>query len=175
MDGIAQVPKTALDVFRMLPEGTLCEVINNTLYMSPAPNFYHQDIVSLLITRIRTWTDEHALGKAIVSPVDVYFEGTMSALQPDIIFVGNKRMEIAKKDGIYGAPDIVVEVLSDDKKRDTVMKKQIYEQAGVQEYFIVDPNTKQVTRFDVQDGAYIVAYEDAKEFRSQILGLTFSL
>ena len=34
-----KVPRTAMEVFEMLPEGTLCQVIDNIIYMSPAPNF----------------------------------------------------------------------------------------------------------------------------------------
>lgn len=41
MEAIEQVPKTALDVFRMLPEGTLCEVIDNVLYMAEPCTYFH--------------------------------------------------------------------------------------------------------------------------------------
>ena len=174
MEAIAQVPKTALDVFRMLPEGTLCEVINNQLYMSPAPNFNHQDVVTEIITQLRTFTNKQKLGKALVSPVDVYLEKLLSAVQPDIIFISNDRMHIARKDGIYGAPDLVVEVLSPDKKRDTIMKKELYEKSGVREYFIIDPSTKQLTRFDNNAGSFIKGYESTGTFNSEILSLEFS-
>ena len=43
-------PRTAMEVFEMLPEGTLAEVINNVIYMSPAPLFNHQDVLSDLHT-----------------------------------------------------------------------------------------------------------------------------
>jgi hypothetical protein len=83
MEAIEQVPKTALDVFRMLPEGTLCEVIDNVLYMSPAPNYDHQNLVFLLAKRIDKHVDALQLGEVILSPFDVYLENLLSAVQPD--------------------------------------------------------------------------------------------
>ncbi len=52
MEAIEQIPKTALDVFRMLPEGTLCEVVDNVLYMSPAPKYTDQRLLLLFARKI---------------------------------------------------------------------------------------------------------------------------
>ena len=69
---------------------------------------------------------------------------------PDIAVVGNP--EIIKRDGIYGAPDIVVEVLSPStRKRDMGYKKDLYEQSGVGEYWIVDTDSKSVDIY-INDG-----------------------
>ena len=56
MEVLDQIPKTALDVFRLLPEGTLCEVIDNILYMSPAPKYTHQRLVLLLAKKLSNHT-----------------------------------------------------------------------------------------------------------------------
>ncbi len=174
MEVIEQVPKTALDVFRILPEGTLCEVLNNTLYMSPAPRIPHQDIVSLFNRRIGIWVEDHDLGKTLVAPVDVYFEPFLSAVQPDVLFISKANMSIINQDGyIYGPPDLIVEVLSDDKKRDTVLKKAIYEKAGVKEYFIVNPDDRKIVCYKLIDNEYKVVYEDEGIFRSEILDFAF--
>ncbi|MEJ7683286.1 MAG: hypothetical protein WKG06_36590 [Segetibacter sp.] len=63
MEWIEQVPKTALDAFRLLPEGTLCEVIDNVLYMSPPRQYIHQRVVGLLATRISDCLDSIKAGK----------------------------------------------------------------------------------------------------------------
>ena len=175
MEAIASVPKTALDVFRMLPEGTLCEVINNTLYMSPAPRVPHQDLVSFFLLRIGSWVEKNNMGKTLVSPVDVYLEKFSSAVQPDLLFISNNNMSIIKEDGyIYGAPDLIVEVLSEDKKRETVLKKELYERAGVKEYFVVDPISKSLQRFDFFQGNFHLSFESQGKFISVILGYEFS-
>jgi Uma2 family endonuclease len=148
MGFIEQVPKTALDVFRMLPEGTLCEVIDNVLYMSPAPKYNHQRLVALFMIRIGTYVETHQKGVTLVSPFDVYLEDLRSAVQPDLLFVSNENRDILKEDGyIHGAPDLIVEVLSSDIQRDKVQKKNLYERAGVKEYFIVNPKDNKVLAY----------------------------
>ncbi|MCY7420917.1 MAG: hypothetical protein LH478_04145 [Chitinophagaceae bacterium] len=62
MEVLEQIPKTALDVFRLLPEGTLCEVIDNILYMSPAPKYTHQRLIGLLFKQIDAFITGHKLG-----------------------------------------------------------------------------------------------------------------
>ncbi len=70
---------------------------------------------------------------------------------PDFIVVCDPKK--VKYNGIYGAPDLVVEVLSPyTAKRDKSYKKQVYEQCGVQEYWLVSPNGKFVEQYLLQDG-----------------------
>jgi Uma2 family endonuclease len=145
---LLQRPETAVDVFKLLPEGILCQVIDNTIYMSPAPSFEHQDVISEIAMQLRTYTSKYKLGKCVVSPVDVYLD-KHNAYQPDILFISNENFSIIGKDGrVHGAPDLVVEVLSpsnadDDRKK----KKVVYERCGVKEYFIVDPGKKDVISY----------------------------
>ncbi len=66
---IQQAPKTALEVFRMLPEGTLCEVIDNILYMSPAPKYEHQRLLLLFAQKITNHIQATEIGELIISPL----------------------------------------------------------------------------------------------------------
>ena len=175
MEVLDQIPKTALDVFRLLPEGTLCEVIDNILYMSPAPKYTHQRLVLLLAKKISNHTDAANPGEVFISPVDVYFEDLSSAVQPDLIYISNENMGILHEDGyIYGAPDLVVEVLSIDRKRDLVFKKNLYERAGVKEYFVVDPATRKMQLFALENNSYKLVYDEKGLFKSPMLNLQFS-
>jgi Uma2 family endonuclease len=159
MKSVEQVPKTALDVFRQLPEGTLCEVIDNVLYMSPAPKYNHQHLVGLFFRKLSIHVEEMAIGEVILSPFDVFFDDLLSAVQPDLLVVLNENRDILKDDGcIHGSPDIIIEVLSSDKKRDLVKKKSLYERAGVKEYFTVDPETREVTVWMLQADKYEKLY-----------------
>ncbi|HEV8578314.1 MAG TPA: Uma2 family endonuclease [Thermoanaerobaculia bacterium] len=75
----------------------------------------------------------------LLSPHDI--------VQPDLLFVSNERESILTEANIRGAPDLVIEILSDDTRRlDEVLKLKAYEQFGVREYWIFDPsrNTTQV-------------------------------
>jgi Uma2 family endonuclease len=98
-----QPPRTALEVFEMLPEGTLAEVINNVIYMSPAPSFPHQDLCTQLASLIRVHTSSEGTGKCIASPIDVYFDGS-NVFQPDIIFISNENMGIVKDEKVKRRP-----------------------------------------------------------------------
>ena len=66
--------------------------------------------------------------------------GEHSAPQPDLLFVATKNLKIIEKKCVMGAPDLVVEIISPGSVvRDRVQKKEIYEKAGIPEYWIVDP------------------------------------
>ena len=174
MEVLDQIPKTALDVFRLLPEGTLCEVIDNILYMSPAPKYTHQRLVLLLAKKLSNHTETFSSGEVFISPLDVYFEDLSSAVQPDLIYVSNENMGIMHEDGyIYGAPNLVIEVLSIDRKRDLVIKKSLYERAGVKEYF-VDPVTRKMQLFALESNSYKLVYDETGLFQSPKLQLQFS-
>jgi Uma2 family endonuclease len=173
METIARIPKTALEVFRLLPEGTLCEDIDNVLYMSPAPLLEHQRMVGLFYRTIFKHLELSNTGEIFVSPVDVYFEVFQSVVQPDVVVVMNENKNILEKDGIHGSPDLIIEVLSGDTKRDLVEKKSLYERAGVTEYFIVNPDSRQVTSWLLQHGAYFQQYNEAGKFKSKVLNFSF--
>ncbi len=174
MEAIEQVPKTALDVFRLLPEGTLCEVIDNILYMSPAPKYNHQRLVMLLARRISNHLENTNTGELIISPFDVYFDHLLSAVQPDLLVVLNENRDILKEDGyIHGAPDMIIEVLSIDKKRDLVKKKSLYERAGVKEYFTVNPENREINSWILKENKYTLQYTDIGKFKSFVLLFEF--
>lgn len=79
-------------------------------------------------------------GEAFFRGVDVHFDED-NTFVPDVMIVCNK--DIIKPDGIYGAPDLVVEVLSPSTARnDKIIKKAVYEKYGVKEYWIADPKGK---------------------------------
>jgi len=167
-------PRTAMEVFEMLPEGTLAEVINNVIYMSPAPSFDHQDVLGNLHTTMNMFVREHRLGKCIIAPLDVFFDDR-NALQPDIVFITNQNMHIVKDGKVKGAPDLIVEVLSPgNKKHDTERKKPIYEKHGVREYFIIDPRTADVFAYYLVDGKYVKQESMKGKVKSKLLGKTFS-
>ena len=77
------------------------------------------------------------------------------APEPDIVIVLNERLNIVSRARVEGAPDIVVEILSTDRSRDLVRKRQIYAEAGVLEYWLMDPRNDTVTQLELRDGAYV--------------------
>lgn len=141
------IPRTAMEVFEMLPEGTLCEVIDNTLYMSPSPNTEHQRLLLKLASKIQSFAEAGKLGEAFVSPFDVYLNDGQNVVQPDIVFVKTDRQHIVQSKGLYGVPDLVIEILSSNKQHDQQRKFDLYQQNRVPEYVIIDPDTKEIWHY----------------------------
>lgn len=112
---------------------------------SPAPHCDHQIVVGRVFRMLAAHADLCGLGTVLVSPVDVVLdEANALVLQPDIVYVALARAHIMR-DRVWGAPDLVVEVLSPGtRRRDTLLKRRWYQQYGVREYWIVDPFVKQV-------------------------------
>ncbi|MDN3658049.1 Uma2 family endonuclease [Ferruginibacter paludis] len=147
MNTILHPPKTIYDVWESLPEGTLCQLINNNLIMSPSPLDVHQAVLNDINIALAVYVKKNKLGKVRIAPYDVHFSKS-NIFQPDLIFISNDNLHLIEANGLKGAPDIAIEVLSPGNKHiDLGEKKDVYEQYGVKEYFIVHPDTKLVQSF----------------------------
>lgn len=120
------------------------ELLNGELYLSPSPSEIHQYILSVLHLRIGTFSRERNLGKVYFSPFDVVLSDT-DVVQPDLLFISNDRSDIITANNVQGAPDLVVEILSPaTADRDRTQKLDLYAKHGVNEYWIVDPDSRTI-------------------------------
>ena len=88
------------------------------------------------------------------APFDVYFNET-NVVQPDLIFVSSERALIVNDDNIRGAPDMVVEILSPSTaNRDRVLKRALYAEHGVREFWIADTDAKTISVFLLGDAGF---------------------
>ncbi|HYV91421.1 MAG TPA: Uma2 family endonuclease [Chitinophagales bacterium] len=167
-------PRSAMDVFEMLPEGTLAEVINNQLYMPPSPTFEHQDSSMSLSVQIGSFVIESKLGK-VLATIDVYLDEE-NVFEPDLVFLSNENLHLVRADRkIHGAPDLVIEILSPSNRNyDLKKKKPVYERCGVQELWIIDPLTKQTWGFFLQGNKYAALPSSTGKIKSKVLKKTFS-
>jgi Uma2 family endonuclease len=161
MQGIIdQRPRTIMEVFNSLPEGTLAEVIDNALYMSPASTPSHQKIALNLATEMNSLAKGNGLGEVCFSPIDVYLDETSNAVQPDILFFFKDSRITTSTKGLHGSPDLIIEILSPSNSRhDHVIKKNLYEKFGVQEYWIVDPETRRAVGYTLNEKNYVAIGE----------------
>lgn len=115
------------------------ELVYGIVREPPAPRYGHQSAVTRLGALMYAYVEQHALGKVCVSPIDVVLdEPAALVIQPDIVFVAADRLAIIR-DRIWGAPDLVVEVLSPrTARRDRTTKLGWYRQYGVRECWLVD-------------------------------------
>ena len=121
--------------------------------------------------------ERHPVGRAFVAPFDVFLSDN-DVVQPDVFFVANDRLKALQDDGVHGAPDLVIEVLSPSTAQlDKKTKRRVYAQAGVKEMWLVDPLLSQIQRYDfASDTAKPVALiEENETFSTPLLpGLTIS-
>lgn len=119
--------------------------------MSPRPSVNH-NIIAGNIYRILGNFFEDKSCTPFSDGVDLFLTPT-DRFVPDGMVVCNR--EIIKPDGVYGAPDLVIEVLSPGTaKRDRAYKKNVYEKAGVKEYWIVDVANKSIEVYILQDAKF---------------------
>ncbi|HRI20335.1 MAG TPA: Uma2 family endonuclease [Panacibacter sp.] len=162
---LMQRPENLMDVYKLLPEGTPIQLINNRFYMSPAPVFKHFETVDAVVEALKTEVKKKGNGRVVFAPVDVYL-GSKNALQPDIMFIHKNNLDIIKENGIHGTPDIIIEVLSPGNKNDDlVKKKEVYEAFGVKEYFIAEPSDKAVITYYLKNGIF----EEQKKYKGKLV------
>ena len=152
MRSAAPVPDVRLtyDDFLLFPDdGKRHELIDGVHYVTPSPRLRHQDLVGRLFLEIALCLREHpAAGRVFGSPVDVVMS-FHDIVVPDLVFIAGDQTGIMTEANIQGAPALVVEVLSKrTRKRDVQIKRRLFEQVGVREYWLVDPelDTVQVLR-----------------------------
>jgi Uma2 family endonuclease len=127
------------DYLELPDDGKHYELIEGELILNPAPVPRHQLIALNVAGELRTYRRQHGGGRAMGAPIDVVLAEDV-VVQPDAIFIRTERMSIVSDKNIQGAPDLVVEVLSEStRRRDEIVKRKLYERYGVDEYWIVDP------------------------------------
>jgi Uma2 family endonuclease len=126
------------DYVALPDDGNRYEVIEGELCLVPAPNRKHQRISFKLALLLGNFVESHHLGEVYFAPFDVKLSD-INVVQPDLLYVSNGRLDIMSDVGAMGAPDLAVEVLSTStRRRDEVTKLRLYENFGVDEYWIVD-------------------------------------
>ena len=172
---IATFPATKLwtysEVQKTFPHESRIELFNHQLICMPSPSLEHQEIVFDLAISMKNHASQTNMGKVIISPFDVKFdEGNV--VQPDIIYVSKENEDKIDKKCVKGSPDIVVEVLSSNKKDDLEKKKDLYEKNQVPEYWLVNPKKQAITVNVLEQTKYAVFSEATKKgtVKSSVLG-----
>lgn len=149
-------PRTRLtydDYCQYPDDGNRHEIIDGDHYMNPAPVPYHQALSRHIQFQLYAAIELQERGQVIAAPIDVQFSNH-DVVQPDLVVVlANNKIITSSK--IEGVPDLIVEILSPStSQRDEGLKKQLYEQNGVPEYWVVDPDEKVIRKFHRVEGKY---------------------
>jgi len=137
-----------VDDYRATPEGARYQLVEGDLIMSPAPNRTHQKIIWNLSQLLGRFLTEQAAGEVFLAPFDVFLS-EHDVVQPDVFFVARENLGLLAEDGLHGAPDLVIEILSPSTAQlDKKSKRRVYARAGVKEMWLVDPLLLQIQRYD---------------------------
>ena len=121
------------------------ELHNGKIIYMASPSPRHQDVSLNLSARMLFHANSNNLGKVYQAPLDTKFD-EINTFQPDILFVAKKNLSIIGKKKIEGAPDLVVEILSESNKpKEMSYKKYIYESCLVKEYWLINLEKSVVT------------------------------
>jgi len=148
-----------------LKDGERYELIDGVPYMMAAPSTRHQTVGGELFRQIANFLKGKPC-RVFHAPFDVrlFGKGNMerTVVQPDVLVVCDSK-KIDKK-GCNGAPDFIIEIVSPSSgKMDMEIKLQKYRQAGVREYWIVDPESRAVMTFVLENGKYTAGDTDGKK------------
>jgi Uma2 family endonuclease len=171
--------KFTYEDYKNLPESETkrYELLEGDLVMVPSPSWRHQDISRRLEFRLEAFVEKQQLGVVADAPLDVILGEDV--VQPDILFISQQRSTIIHDEAIRGAPDLVIEILSPaTAQRDRTYKKTLYARHGVQEFWLVDPETQTVEVLSLRARGYRRAalYSRDETLESPLLpGLTIPL
>ena len=151
--------RMSVDEFLDLPETDAkprLELDDGVLYVMPRPRRSHQFLALWLGWHIANYLNGFAEPPAEVYPelVVILSRAPRRVMVPDLAIILRGRAGIFVGGYAEGAPDIVVEILSTNRRRDLVRKRHIYAAAGVKEYWIVDPRHDTVLPLQLHDGRY---------------------
>ena len=138
--------KYTYDDLQTFPEGDgkRYEIIDGDLLVTPSPMKRHQRVLGNFYWWVRSYLEEAPIGEVLFAPFDVVLSD-VNVVEPDLLFLSNARLDRLTQKNAQGAPDLVVEVLSESTRRtDAVRKRKLYERVDVLEYWIVDPEIETV-------------------------------
>lgn len=122
----------------------------------PLPTIKHQLVLQELLFRLHDFADKKSLGTSVLGPVPMRL-GPNKFREPDILFQLAARQRRWKEDFADGA-DLVMEIVSKDDtsiERDYQHKRRGYAEAGIAEYWIVDPQQETITVLSLENGTYV--------------------
>jgi Uma2 family endonuclease len=123
-------PLTHRDLDDTPDDGNLYEVIDGKLYVSPFPKTRHQRAVTQLVALLLQHVEAEGLGEVFTAGLKVVLD-EYTGVGPDVVHVAKDHAEGIRDDGYYGAPALVVEVLSSKPSLDTKVKRAKYASSGI--------------------------------------------
>ena len=151
------------DYARMTPpESGNYELHNGKIIHMPSPLIPHQRLARRLVRLLENYLHDNPIGELFFAPMDVIFNQN-DTMQPDILVVSNERSSIKDRQ-IKGAPDFIVEILSDgNTTKEMSYKKHIFETHGVREYWLINLAKQTITQYENIDDEFVIRNKIQKD------------
>jgi len=133
--------KLTYEDFLLFPDdGKRHELIDGEHYVTPSPNTKHQRVSGNLYWLVRSFLEEQRIGELFYAPFDIVFS-RFDVVEPDLLYMSNERAAtILTSKHVEGVPELIMEIGSPStRRRDETIKKRLYQQSGVTEYWVIDP------------------------------------
>ena len=147
-------------------DGNRYEVIDGVLYMTTAPSAFHQWILRQITRVLYAQIDDVDVGVTLYAPIGVFMPGC-DPVQPDLLVIRTEDLSIIHDRRVYGVPALLIEVLApSNAEKDTEIKRKAYAQAGVPEYWIIRPATRDLLVYTEPDdslGDYVQSQRVASD------------
>lgn len=162
-------PHTFEDFCALIEENQKADLINGVIYMASPENTEANELVGWLFTVLSIYTRKKRLGKVYVSRVALWL-AEKSGPEPDIAFVRNEHLDRVERGHVNGPADLAVEVVSPDSiERDYYLKRELYQEYGIPEYWIIDEMDQSVTLLRLKRGKYRQVKPRKGELHSEVL------
>lgn len=161
---------TVEEFYSLVPDGQKADLIDGVIFMASPDSRRNDQLGGWIKFLMQGYASAKGLGEMYGSRFA--FELTaFRAPEPDIAFVRSSRLHLVGERRMLGGPDIAVEIVSrDSRQRDYGEKKQLYAEAGVSEYWLIDPLQQRVEFHRLHAGRYeLVPLEHNRIFRSAVL------
>lgn len=143
------------------PDGPLIELIDGDIYLPPSLTPDHQSIILNLATLFNSFLLTKDSGKLFISPINVYYS-EKDYFIPGLVFINKNNMDIIKEKNIKGYPDLIVEVVSTNRKRNFITEKELYQRMQVREYWLIDKENAEIIIYALVNNSF----ESKRVFKS---------
>lgn len=146
--------KWTYDEYAALSEEGQFDVVNGVLYMSPARSWNHQSILGEIFAHLRSFVQVAGLGIVGMGPFNIELS-SHTIVQPDVFVLLEEHRGRLTGARIIGYPDLIVEIVSPGTARHDLHEKlKVYAQAGVPEYWVVNPDAHTIELLVLKNGVY---------------------
>jgi Uma2 family endonuclease len=162
---------TVEDFYALVGDGEKADLIDGVIYMASPDTLRNNDLNGLIHYLLRGYIAARRLGGKVVFSRYAFELTETRAPEPDVGYIRRERMDLAEQRAMRGGPDIAVEIVSrDSRTRDYVEKKQLYLDAGVPEYWLIDALARRVEFLQLTGEQYdVIPLENNRIFKSRVL------